>query len=105
VALAPAEGGAARLRLTIAEAEQPACDSRQSRWSRAEVLLVVLELELGPPAADLRGYDGVELMDGDDDGVLGGERRCARKIWRVSRMRAGSCVREDARRRRPTARR
>jgi hypothetical protein len=37
-------------------------------------------------------------MDGDDDGVLGGERRrCARKIWQVSRMRAGSCVREDVR--------
>jgi hypothetical protein len=87
-------------------AEQPACDSRRSRWSRGEVLLVVLELELGPAAADLRGHDGVELMDGDDDGVLGGERRrCARKIWQVSRMRAGSCVREDVRRRRPIARR
>jgi hypothetical protein len=86
MALAPTEGGAARLRLTT--------------------LLVVLELELGPAVVDLRAHDSVELMDGDDGGVLGGERRrCARKIWRVSRMRAGSCVREYARRRRPTARR
>jgi hypothetical protein len=39
------------------------------RWSRAEALLAVLELELGPAAADLRGHDGVELVDGGDDGV------------------------------------
>jgi hypothetical protein len=56
-------------------ADQPACGSRRSRWSRAEALLVVLELELEPAAADLRGHDGVELMNGDGNNVLGGERR------------------------------
>jgi hypothetical protein len=31
------------------------------RWSRAKALLAVLELELGPAPADLRGHGGVDL--------------------------------------------
>jgi hypothetical protein len=62
VALAVAAGGAARLWLTMAGVEQLACGSRRSQWSRAEALLVVLELELGPTVADRRGHGSVELM-------------------------------------------
>jgi hypothetical protein len=39
------------------------------REREAEALLVVLELELRPVVADLRGHGGVELVDGDNDGV------------------------------------
>jgi hypothetical protein len=45
------------------------------RRREAEALLVVLELELRPVVADLRGHGGVELVYGDNDDVREVERR------------------------------